>query len=80
MLTSCSRCSNRSCSACSGCSVVAVVLDAYMTSHMNYMAPAGAGNAENCVVHESKTIFCLEMDSDNGTTYRDLLLRDHFPL
>lgn len=56
MLTSCS---SRSCSACSSCSVVAVALDAYMTFHMSYMPPAGAGDAENCVVHESKNNFLL---------------------
>ena len=30
-----------------------------MTFHMNYTPPAGAGNAENCVVHESKNNFLL---------------------
>lgn len=39
--------------------VVAVALDAYMTFHMSYMPPAGAGNAENCVVRESKNNFLL---------------------
>ena len=55
-----------------------------MTSHMNYMPPADAGNAEEMrkivLYTRQKTIFCLVMDSDNGTTYGDLLLRDHFPL
>ena len=30
-----------------------------MTSHMNYMPPADAGNAENCVAHASKNNFLL---------------------